>query len=48
MSDNDDDGESTAGQKLAGLLELMGANNVLDISNRPPLNPIEHNAWDTT
>ena len=34
VADNDDDGEATSGQKLAGLLELMGANNVLVVVSR--------------
>ena len=34
VADNDDDGESSAGQKLAGLLELMGANDVSVVVSR--------------
>jgi len=34
VADNDDDGEATAGQKLAGLLDLMGAQNVLVVVSR--------------
>eukprot|EP00967_Tisochrysis_lutea_P033013 scaffold39169_cov36-Tisochrysis_lutea.AAC.3 len=34
VADNDDDGESGAGAKLASLLELMGANNVLVVVSR--------------
>lgn len=34
VADNDDDGESGAGAKLAALLELMGANNVMIVVSR--------------
>ena len=34
MSDNDDDGESSSGAKLASLLELTGAQNVLVVVSR--------------
>ena len=34
VADNDDDGESSSGQKLAGLLELMGANDVIVVVSR--------------
>ncbi|KAL1526545.1 hypothetical protein AB1Y20_015253 [Prymnesium parvum] len=34
VADHDDDGEATAGQKLAGLLELMGVNGVVVMVSR--------------
>ena len=34
VSDNDDDGESGSGAKLAALLELTGASNVLVVVSR--------------
>lgn len=34
VADNDDDGESTAGQKLAALLDLMSVNNVIVVVSR--------------
>ena len=34
VADNDDDGESSAGQKLAALLELMGASDVIVVVSR--------------
>ena len=34
VADNDDDGESSSGSKLASLLELTHANNVLVVVSR--------------